>query len=99
MQRSSVLKGSSGAQRVCGVRASGRLGRALAVQPRAIAEAQRAVAGSSSTPAAADIDAKLRYGFGKAEGPEGVADAYLGTAWSVRERLIDSFDKTHEYWK
>lgn len=44
----------------------------------------------------------LRYQFGKHTDPGSVLapkDAYHGTAWSVRERLIDAFDKTHEHWK
>lgn len=54
--------------------------------------------GAGPSHAAGDVANKLRYQFGKktADTPR---DAYHGTAWSVRERLIDSFDKTHEYWK
>jgi hypothetical protein len=46
----------------------------------------------------ADIESKLKYQFGKSSDWT-AKDAYLGTAWSVRERLIDAFDKTHEHWK
>jgi hypothetical protein len=26
-------------------------------------------------------------------------DLYRGTAWSVRERLIDAFENTQDYWE
>ncbi len=68
----------------------------------AVAEAEKTsavVRGSSAvTPAPVDIANKLRYLFGR-NGDYTPADAYHGTAWSVRERLIDSFDKTQDYLK
>lgn len=69
----------------------------------AVAEAEKtattASSSASAAPVVADISHKLRYQFGKTAHPQSARDAYLGTAWSVREKLIDSFDKTHEYWK
>ncbi len=69
----------------------------------AVAEAEKTATTTSSSasaaPVAADISHKLRYQFGKTATPQSARDAYLGTAWSVREKLIDSFDKTHEYWQ
>lgn len=45
-----------------------------------------------------DIALKLRYQFGKISDFSSL-DVYHGTAWSVRERLIDSFEQTQAYWK
>lgn len=67
----------------------------------AVAELEKAVVARGSTipvPASTDIASKLRYLFGR-NGDYSVADAYKGTAWSVREKLIDSFNKTHEHWR
>lgn len=47
---------------------------------------------------ASDIALKLRYQFGKIS-DFSAKDAYHGTAWSVRERLIDAFEETQAYWK
>lgn len=44
------------------------------------------------------IVSKLRYQFGK-NAEFTTRDTYHGTAWSVREQLIDAFDKTHQYWE
>ncbi len=54
--------------------------------------------GSSASHASNEIVNKLKYQFGK-QANYNAKDAYHGTAWSVRERLIDAFDKTHEHWK
>lgn len=46
-----------------------------------------------------DVLSKVSYTIGadpKALTPK---QAYRGLAWTVRERLIDSFNKTQEYWK
>ena len=76
--------------------ATSRSGR---LEVRAVAEAQRTFSLSSAAPAPLeDISSKLRYLFGK-NGDYSARDAYNGTAWSVREKLIDSFNKTHEHWK
>ncbi|KXZ54777.1 hypothetical protein GPECTOR_4g847 [Gonium pectorale] len=74
-----------------------------ALRISAVAEAERtAPTTRGSTPAVpaptADIANKLRYLFGR-NGDYTSTDAYQGTAWSVREKLIDSFNKTHEFWK
>jgi starch phosphorylase len=66
----------------------------------AVAEAEKP---TTMAPANADaikeeIMTKLRYQFGKIEGFE-MKDIYRGAAWSAREHLIDSFEKTQEYWE
>lgn len=70
----------------------------------AVAEAEDTRTSSSrsksvkaSANVANDIMAKLRYQFGKQK-LTSAKDLYLGTAWSVRERMMDSFDATHAYW-
>ncbi|KAG2434907.1 hypothetical protein HYH02_012105 [Chlamydomonas schloesseri] len=78
----------------------GRVGRS-ALRVQAVAEAERPTAAKSSAsaePVTHDITSKLKYLFGR-NGDYTNADAYQGTAWSVREKLIDSFNKTHEHWK
>ena len=68
----------------------------------AVAEAEKTASGTqggtSGVPATTDIANKLRYLFGR-NGDYTTADAYQGTAWSSREKLIDSFNKTHDHWK
>ncbi|PNH00280.1 Glycogen phosphorylase 1, partial [Tetrabaena socialis] len=65
----------------------------------AVAEAEKTAVATTAVPAVtADIAKKLRYQFGR-NGDYTVADAYQGTAWSVREKLIDAFNHTHDHWK
>lgn len=84
------------------------LPRSAAARPQqlrvsAIAEAEKTSTAKSSPASgasvASDVSNKLRYQFGKAEGNVSARDAYQGAAWSVRERLLDAFDKTHAHWK
>lgn len=70
---------------------------ALSVQ--AIAEAERTGTSSRAmTPIQKEVTAKLRYLLGKSKDYD-THDIYQGTAWSVREHLIDSFENTHDYWE
>ena len=39
-----------------------------------------------------------QYNFGKLA-PQDLKDAYRGTAWAVREKLIEGLEKTEEYWR
>ncbi|GLC52978.1 Transcription factor [Pleodorina starrii] len=99
LQQSNRVAGAPTASRQIAPRvATGR--RALHVA--AVAEAEKTAAttrgGAASVPAPVDIANKLRYLFGR-NGDYTNADAYHGTAWSVREKLIDSFNKTHEHWR
>lgn len=52
------------------------------------------------TPVEKEVAAKLRYQLGRTP-KDGYSenDIYQGTAWSVREHLIDSFENTHDYWE
>lgn len=52
------------------------------------------------TPVEKELGAKLRYQLGRTP-KDGYSenDIYQGTAWSVREHLIDSFENTHDYWE
>lgn len=75
------------------------------LQVRAIAEAARSFksggafgnSGMANAAPAESIKHELAYRFGK-RADYAPRDLYNGTAWSVREKLIDSFDKTHDYW-
>ncbi|GFR50336.1 hypothetical protein Agub_g12544 [Astrephomene gubernaculifera] len=103
-QRQLQLNRVAGGAPVATSRRSTRLvpGR-TALRVSAVAEADKTAAinksGTSSVPATTkDIENKLRYLFGRNE-VSTPNDAYQGTAWSVRERLIDAFNKTHEHWK
>jgi starch phosphorylase len=71
-----------------------------AVRVQAIAEAERATkaAPASMTPIEKEVKTKLRYLLGKTKNYD-EHDIYQGTAWSVREHLIDSFENTHDYWE
>jgi hypothetical protein len=64
-----------------------------------VAEMERV--GSSSANGASPADAEImniiKYQFGKRAGID-TKDLYRGTAWAVRQQLVDSFDKTHEFW-
>lgn len=60
---------------------------------------QRSKGSSTMGPSpVSDIKNVMTYRFGK-RGDYSSKDVYNGTAWSVRDRLMDSFDKTHEHWK
>lgn len=50
------------------------------------------------TPVQQEVAHKLRYLLGKSKNYD-TKDIYQGTAWSVREHLIDSFERTHDYWE
>jgi starch phosphorylase len=68
---------------------------------RAIAEAEKTStksSGSMSSPIQQEVKHKLRYLLGKTKNYD-EHDIYRGTAWSVREHLIDSFENTHDYWE
>jgi hypothetical protein len=77
----------------------------MALPVRAIAEPPSKLAPghglNGAGPAVArDIEVKLKYQLGLQPGQTASArDAYQAAAWSVRERLIDAFDKTHAHWK
>ena len=49
--------------------------------------------------AASDIVQKLQYVVGADTHSINAREAYQGVAWSVRERLIEQFNKTQEYWR
>lgn len=71
-----------------------------AIKVQAIAEAERTATRSDKamTPIQKEVAHKLRYLLGKSKDYD-TKDIYQGTAWSVREHLIDSFEKTHDYWE
>lgn len=71
-----------------------------ALHVQAIAEAERTSTKSSGsmTPIQKEVKHKLRYLLGKTKDYD-EHDIYRGTAWSVREHLIDSFENTHDYWE
>ncbi len=50
------------------------------------------------TPIQKDVTQKLKYQLGRSKDYD-THDIYKGTAWSVREHLIDSFERTHDYWE
>lgn len=97
-----------------GLQTGSHLKTKIAVSPRPIpaprgvmtrvAEAERAAPVQAKTIAPAHPDVKelvlnkLKYQFGEI-GAASPRDAYQGAAWSVREALIDAFDKTHAHWK
>jgi starch phosphorylase len=60
------------------------------------APAKKAV--EAVSPIQKEVETKLRYQLGKSKQYD-TGDIYQGTAWSVREHLIDSFEDTHDYWE
>ena len=46
-----------------------------------------------------DMLSKVAYTIGANPKSLTARQAYRGLAWTVRERLIDAFNKTQEYWK
>ena len=46
-----------------------------------------------------DVLSKVSYTIGADPKALTTKQAYRGLAWTVRERLIDSFNKSQEYWK
>ena len=100
--RSSSLQGKSvqlAAARGASRARQNHTSRAIAEPPARSSPAPPAMSnGSSAAHTSEDIVKKLKYNFGK-QTDYSKKDAYHGTAWSVRERLVDAFDKTHEYWK
>lgn len=106
-----VRPGAVQSQIVCarrGVQRQGVLRRRSACSGRgalriqAVAEAERTATKTSTsmTPVEKELGAKLRYQLGRTP-KDGYSenDIYQGTAWSVREHLIDSFENTHDYWE
>mmetsp|Transcript_11859 Transcript_11859/g.25461 ORF Transcript_11859/g.25461 Transcript_11859/m.25461 type:complete len:871 (-) Transcript_11859:450-3062(-) len=68
----------------------------------AVAEAERSALsnGVSGSADAGDIQAKIKSVLGKpVEAETTNRDVYVGTAYSVRDHLIDSFNKTHAHWQ
>jgi starch phosphorylase len=63
-----------------------------------IAEMERTGASQNgSSHATADIVNIIKYQFGKRSGID-EKDLYRGTAWAVRQQLMDAFERTHDYW-
>jgi starch phosphorylase len=55
---------------------------------------------AASTSALPDVYAKMRSVLGKAtDVPHPPKDTYRGVAYSVRDHLIDRFNKTHAHWE
>ena len=46
-----------------------------------------------------DILKKLQFMVGTDKDSVSTREAYQGVAWTVRERLIENFNKTQEYWR
>eukprot|EP00878_Enallax_costatus_P000865 GHUV01000991.1.p1 GENE.GHUV01000991.1~~GHUV01000991.1.p1 ORF type:complete len:874 (+),score=316.12 GHUV01000991.1:204-2825(+) len=71
-----------------------------AIKVLAIAEAERTATrpGTSMTPIQKEVTQKLKYQLGRSKDYD-THDIYQGTAWSVREHLIDAFERTHDYWE
>jgi starch phosphorylase len=46
-----------------------------------------------------DILKKLQFVVGTDKDSVSTREAYQGVAWTVRERLIENFNKTQEYWR
>lgn len=73
--------------------------KAIAEPPSKLAESTpSSLNGTASLATLQNINNKLKYQVGKGE-PSDLKDVYQGTAWSVRDSLIDAFDKTHAHWK
>lgn len=87
-------------QRLASSRGTSNAGRSARLHVSAIAEAERTASKSSGAmpPIEKEVKTKLRYLLGKTKGYD-ERDIYQGTAWSVREHLIDSFENTHDYWE
>lgn len=70
---------------------------------RSVAEAGisgKAPAGASSTGPLPDVLGKVKTVLGKsAVGDHAPKEAYTGVAYSVRDQLIDKFNKTHAHWE
>ncbi len=103
MMRTTVGSQALGCHQAAPIRPTAVGRRALAVRADSIPSTRETTPGLNGGGQLAlhtsqDITQKLKYQFGKSSGLD-AKDAYLGTAWSVRERLIDAFDKTHEHWR
>ena len=77
------------------------------VQPQAIADLVKTVTGgngtvkipgSSNGSIPAEVQQKLQYDIGVSGEVSGKL-AYRGVALSVRQKLIDAFNKTQKYWR
>ena len=75
--------------------------------PRAIADLVRTVTGSNGSAVKipggngsipAEVQQKLQYDIGVSGEVDGRL-AYRGVALSVRQKLIDAFNKTQKYWR
>ncbi|KAI8467049.1 MAG: starch phosphorylase [Monoraphidium minutum] len=94
LRSSSVRPAHCGAQRRLSRALPARSSRPLRVQ--AVAAPER-MAAKPAAPTEAEIRAKLKYLLGKIKNYD-AQDLYRGTAWSVREKLIDAFENTQDYW-
>ncbi len=102
--RSSTFTGAKQLQRAVlpAVRSAARMPavKNIAEPPAKEAPVTSKMNGSKAlSPVAVDINNKLKYQLGKIMDHLGQKDVYQGSAWAVREQLIDAFDKTHDYWK
>jgi len=71
---------------------------AAAAAPAKVARSESAMSAAPAASPAASIKQALVYTLGKRDGYT-PRDLYEGTAWAVRQQLMDSFDKTHAHWK
>jgi len=69
-----------------------------AASGKAARSSESAMSAAPAASPAADIKKALVYTLGKRDGYT-PRDLYEGTAWAVRQQLMDSFDKTHAHWK
>ena len=71
-----------------------------ALRVNAILEKGNASNVSVSSPSATskEIMDKLLLVYGKTDIKD-AKDVYQGVAWTVRERLMDAFEKTHAHWR
>jgi starch phosphorylase len=64
---------------------------------RRVAEMERTGSKNGASNADAEIISIIKYQFGKRSGID-AKDLYRGTAWAVRQQLMDAFERTHEFW-
>jgi hypothetical protein len=70
---------------------------------RSVLDIKKSSNGAATTPkidassAASDIQRELHYRLAAKEPT--TEDLYRSVAWSVHNRLLDSFEQTHDYWK
>ena len=76
----------------------GNVGRSSLIV-RNVAEVQRTAPSASKGAALAGVMAKVKSVLGKpADADLSAKDAYSGVAYSVRDELIEKFNKTHAHW-